>query len=51
MRSMTRAKIVPLLAAGALAQLAVCGGGGEGSPQASQSAAQGPVPEPAEPVT
>ena len=51
MRSLTRAKIVPLLAAGALALLAACGGGGGGSPQASQSAAQGPVPEPAEPVT
>ena len=51
MRSLTRAKIVPLLAAGSLALLAACGGGGGGSPQASQSAAQGPVPEPAEPVT
>ncbi|HZA73071.1 MAG TPA: sugar ABC transporter substrate-binding protein [Propionibacteriaceae bacterium] len=51
MRSLTRAKIVPLLAAGALTLLAACGGGGEGSPQASESAAQGPVPEPAEPVT
>ena len=51
MRSLTRAKIVPLLAAGALVALAACGGGGGGTPQASQSAAQGPVPEPTEPVT
>jgi multiple sugar transport system substrate-binding protein len=51
MRSLTRAKILPLLAAGALALLAACGGGGGESPQASQSAAQGPVPEPTEPVT
>jgi multiple sugar transport system substrate-binding protein len=51
MRSLTRARIVPLLAAGALTLLAACGGGGGGSPQASESAAQGPVPEPTEPVT
>jgi multiple sugar transport system substrate-binding protein len=51
MTSLTRAKIVSLLAAGSLAVLAACGGGGGGSPQASQSAAQGPVPEPTEPVT
>ena len=51
MRSLTRARIVPLLAAGALTLLVACGGGGGGSPQASESAAQGPVPEPTEPVT
>ena len=51
MRSLTRAKIVPLLAAGMLAALAACGGGGGSSPQASQPTAEGPVPEPTEPVT
>ncbi len=51
MRSLRRAKFVPLVAAGMLALLAACGGGGGTTPQASESAAQGPVPEPTEPVT
>ena len=50
MRNLRRAKIVPLLAAGALALLAACGGGGGSAPQ-TETSAQGPVPEPAEPVT
>ena len=44
MRSLTRAKIVPLLAAGMLAALAACGGGGGSSPQASESGGRGPGP-------
>ena len=51
MKNLTRARIAALLAAGSLAVLAACGGGGGGSPAASEPAAQGPVPEPTEPVT
>ena len=51
MKNLTRARIAALLAAGSLALLAACGGGGGGGPAASEPAAQGPVPEPTEPVT
>ncbi len=51
MRNLTKARIAALLAAGSLVLLAACGGGGATSPQASQPAAEGPVPEPTEPVT
>ena len=51
MKNLTRARITALLAAGSLVLLAACGGGGGGSPAASEPAAQGPVPEPTEPVT
>jgi multiple sugar transport system substrate-binding protein len=53
MTNLKRAKIVSLLAVGALSVLVACGGGGGGdnSPGSSESTAAGPVPEPTAPVT